>query len=168
MDERATRAAVLAEAGQAAVLHLATHGCLHPSDSLFSYLELADARINTADMMDLDLSCALVTLSACETGRGHIGGGDDLAGFSRSFLQAGASALILSLWRVEDQSTAQLMDTLYANLAAGRTKDEALRRAQLALLAPAGGPAALRTAHPYFWAPFVLVGDHRPLRMGEQ
>ena len=168
LDEQATRAAVLAQAGQATVLHLATHGWLHPTDALFSYLQMSDARLSTADIMDLDLSCALVTLSACETGRGHLGGGDDLVGFSRAFLQAGADALILSLWQVEDRSTACLMDVLYASLAAGQAKDEALRVAQLALLTGATEPMALPTTHPYFWAPFVLVGDHRPLTIGER
>jgi len=168
LDEQATRAAVLAQASQATVLHLATHGWLHPTDALFSYLQMSDARLSTADIMDLDLSCALVTLSACETGRGHLGGGDDLVGFSRAFLQAGADALILSLWQVEDRSTACLMDVLYASLAAGQAKDEALRVAQLALLTGATEPMALPTTHPYFWAPFVLVGDHRPLTIGER
>jgi len=168
LDEQATRAAVLAQASQATVLHLATHGWLHPTDALFSYLQMSDARLSTADVMDLDLSCALVTLSACETGRGHLGGGDDLVGFSRAFLQAGADALILSLWQVEDRSTACLMDVLYASLAAGQAKDEALRVAQLALLTGATEPMALPTTHPYFWAPFVLVGDHRPLTIGER
>jgi CHAT domain-containing protein len=158
-DGEATRSAIVAAAGRAAVVHLATHGGLHATDPLFSYLQLADGRLSTADIYDLDLSCALVTLSACETGRGHLGGGDDLAGLGGAFLHAGADALVLSLWPVEDERTALLMDAFYGALVSGEAKDRALRRAQLALLDGAGGPAG----HPYFWAPFILIGDHRPL-----
>jgi tetratricopeptide (TPR) repeat protein len=166
LDDQATRAALLAHIEQAPVIHLATHGALHPRDALFSFVELADGRINTADIMQLHLTCRLATLSACETGRGHLGGGDDLAGLRWAFLAAGADAVILSLWRVEDRSTARLMDTLYAHLIAQRPapKDVALQRAQRAVLAPPGDAATPPTSHPYFWAAFHLVADHRSLR----
>jgi hypothetical protein len=163
-DEQATRAAVLARIAQAPWIHLATHGARHPTDALFSFVELADGRLSTADVLRLRLSCRLVTLSACETGQGHLGGGDDLQGLRWAFLYAGADALILSLWRVEDRSTARLMDTLYAGLAAPRRlpKDVALQRAQRAVLSYPGDATTPPTGHPYFWAAFHLVGDHLP------
>lgn len=165
LDDQATRAALLARIEQAPVIHLATHGALHPTDALFSFVELADGRLSTADIMRLRLTCLLVTLSACETGQGHLGGGDDLAGLRWAFLYAGADALILSLWRVEDRSTARLMDTLYAGLVSRRPgpKDVALQRAQRAVLTYAGDATTPPTSHPYFWAAFQLVGDHRPI-----
>ena len=82
------------------------------------------------------------------------------------FLYAGAASVVLSLWTVEDRSTAQLMETFYHKLAEGWTKGAALRYAQRQLLETGsdGGGAAVRTyAHPYFWAPFCLVGDAGPL-----
>jgi len=101
----------------------------------------------------------LVTLSACDTGRGLVSRGDEIWGFTRSFLGAGAPALVVSLWPVEDQATEQLMGRFYTSLRGGGASRgvtrEALRAAQLELLREA------RTAHPFFWAPFVLVGDWR-------
>jgi hypothetical protein len=169
LDEEATRAAVLARVEQAPWIHLATHGALHPSDPLFSFVELADGRLTTADILRLRLTCRLVTLSACETGQGHLGGGDDLAGLRWALLYAGADAVILSLWRVEDRSTARLMDALYARLVARRPgqrawhKDVALQHAQRAVLSHGGDATMPPTSHPYFWAAFHLVGDHRPI-----
>jgi CHAT domain-containing protein len=88
-----------------------------------------------------------------------LGGGDELLGLMRAFLYAGTASLVLSQWAVEDRSTAQLMRAFYGGLAAGKTKGAALRAAQLALLAEAPG----RPRHPYYWAPFFLVGDGGPL-----
>jgi tetratricopeptide (TPR) repeat protein len=165
VDEQATRAAVLARIEQAPLIHLATHGARHASDALFSFVELADGRLSTADILGLRLTCRLVTLSACETGQGHLGGGDDLAGLRWTLLYAGASALILSLWQVEDRATAALMDTLYAGLVSRRplAKDVALQRAQRAVLNFAGDASTPATSHPYFWAAFNLIGDPRPI-----
>ena len=81
-----------------------------------------------------------------------VAGGDELVGLSRGFLYAGASTLVQSLWRVEDGSTAALMEHFYRGIRSGQPKGAALRAAQCALLATHG-------AHPYFWAPFQLVGD---------
>jgi CHAT domain-containing protein len=90
-----------------------------------------------------------------------VGGGDELLGMLRAFLYAGAASVLLSLWTVEDRSTAQLMETFYGKLADGCTKGAALRQAQLQFIAAEGdegGAMADRYAHPYFWAPFSLVG----------
>jgi CHAT domain-containing protein len=108
------------------------------------------------DVFNLDLRGALVTLSACETGRGVVAAGDELIGLSRGFLYAGVATLVQSLWRVEDASTAHLMERFYQALCAGRPKGAALRAAQLALL-------ARYPDHPYCWAPFQLIGHWGPL-----
>jgi CHAT domain-containing protein len=79
-----------------------------------------------------------------------------LVGFSRAFLYAGAASLVMSLWRVEDQATAQLMDRFYQGLLDGQRKPAALRQAQLALMQ---GNESHRYRHPFFWAPFFLVGE---------
>jgi CHAT domain-containing protein len=91
-----------------------------------------------------------VTLSACETGLGRAAGGD-LVGLCRGFLAAGARTLVVSLWRVDDAATAELMAAFYRQLTAGQSPAAALRAAQLAGLA--------RYGHPYYWAPWVVVGN---------
>jgi CHAT domain-containing protein len=147
-----------AAAGAYTVLHLAAHGVFRPDDPLFSALQLGDGPLSTLDVFDLELRCSLVTLSACETALGVTGAGDELMGLSRAFLYAGAPSLVLSLWKVEDRSTAALMDVFYRALRDGAGKAAALRRAQLALLHDGAGHSA-----PYFWAPFELIGHAGPL-----
>jgi CHAT domain-containing protein len=83
-----------------------------------------------------------------------------LVGLSRAFLYAGAASLLMSLWRVEDQATARLMDCFYRTLLAGRRKPAALCQAQLALLR---GEEGDHYRHPYFWAPFFLIGGRGQL-----
>lgn len=143
-----------AEIGGRRVVHLATHGSFRLDSPLFSGLVLADGWLTTLESFNLRLTASLVTLSACETGRSRVGAGDELQGLMRAMLHAGAASLLLSLWTVEDQAAADLMGQLYGRLSAGAGKAEALRQAQLALIA-AGGPRA----HPYYWAPFFLVGE---------
>ncbi len=153
VEHEATRDALAAAASRHAVLHLAAHGEARLDNPTFAHLKLADGQLGTVDVFNLDLDGALVVLSACETGRSVVTGGDELIGLSRGFLHAGAATLVQSLWRVEDGSTARLMADFYRALRAGRSKGAALREAQLALLA-AG------EAHPYYWAPFQLIGDN--------
>jgi CHAT domain-containing protein len=82
----------------------------------------------------------------------------------RALLYAGAASLVLTLWTVEDRSTAGLMQRFYQGLAQGQRKASALRQAQRAFIRPVDDdPAAAAYAHPYFWAPFFLVGDAGPL-----
>ena len=152
VEEAASRQALTAAASRHPIVHLATHGEARLDDPNFAHLLLADGPLGMVDVFNLDLRGALVVLSACESGRVVVHGGDELVGLSRSFLYAGASTLIQSLWRVEDGSTAQLMGYFYRALRDGATKGAALRAAQLALLRGT-------TPYPYYWASFQLVGD---------
>jgi CHAT domain-containing protein len=156
VEAEATRSKIAEAAGRHRLVHLAAHGDARLDNPTFAHLKLADGQLNPVDVFGLDLNGAVVTLSACETGRGVIVGGDELIGLSRSFLYAGAATLAQSMWRVEDGSTAQLMSRYYRALRDGRTKGEALRDAQLAMLN--GG-----ASHPYFWGAFQLIGDSGPL-----
>jgi CHAT domain-containing protein/tetratricopeptide (TPR) repeat protein len=147
-------------------IHLASHGNFRADNPLFSSLALDDGWLTTLDIFNLRLNASLVTLSGCQTGRSVIGAGDELLGLMRAFLYAGAASLVLSLWPVEDESTARLMRAFYERLAAGQTKAVALRGAQLQFLQAERAPdrdAADFYRHPYFWAAFVLVGDSGPL-----
>jgi CHAT domain-containing protein len=154
-EEQANRA-VLGES-PVQILHIAAHGHHRLDQPDLSFLQLADGQLYADDVMQQDLSYELVTLSACETGRARIATSDDLIGIGRSFLYAGAGALVLSLWQVEDKSTLQLMERIYAALCAGASKPAAMRRAQLSLLAENQG------LHPAFWGSFQVVGNANPL-----
>ncbi len=151
LDERATLSALRELAPRAEVLHLACHGQFRPDSPLFSSLRLGDGWLTVADAAALDLqSSELVTLSACETGVSAVAPGDELMGLARGFLSAGTPALVVSLWTVDDDATAELMGTFYRRLSEGQGPAAALRQAQRTVLA--------EHPHPFFWAPFGLVG----------
>jgi CHAT domain-containing protein len=154
LDADATTEAVRTLAEGCRILHFATHGDFRSDNPLFSGLALADGWLTTLDIFNLRLRASLVTLSACQTGRHVIGGGDELLGLMRAFLYAGASSLVTTLWSVEDHSTASFMELFYTQLMQGASKGAALRQAQLTYLS-----TDQRHAHPFFWAPFFLVGD---------
>jgi CHAT domain-containing protein len=169
LEAEATPARLEALAGDCRVLHLATHGDFRPDNPLFSGLALEQGWLTTLDIFRLRLQASLVTLSACQTGRSVVGGGDELLGLMRAFLYAGAKSLALTLWAVEDRSAAALMTAFYEKLSQGWEKGAALRHAQLAFARgdwERGGGVhgdGDTYAHPYFWAPFYLVGDAGPL-----
>jgi tetratricopeptide (TPR) repeat protein len=151
VEDEATEARLREYGPACGLLHLATHGAFRADNPLFSWLRLADTRLTVQDIYGLRLPCArLVTLSACETGLGDLRGGDVL-GLSRGFLAAGARSLLLSLWAVDDVSTAQLMTTFYQRLAAGQPKASALEKAQQEICET--------HPHPFYWAGFALIGE---------
>ena len=161
LEEAATQARLREAAPGCRLIHLATHGAFRADNPLFSGLALADGWLSTLDIFDLRLSASLVTLSACQTGRNVVGGGDELLGLMRAFLYAGAASVLLSQWAVQDHAAAQLMTGFYAKLTQGWTKGAALQHAQRTLIGRQDerGHLAGAYAHPYFWAPFFLVGD---------
>ena len=149
-DGQATTEALRSASYGYEVLHLACHGLFRADNPMFSSLKLHDGWLTAADVMQLDLSGALVTLSACESGRNEVFAGDELIGLARAFLGVGASTLVVSLWLVQDEATASLMEKYYERLRDDAGPAEALRAAQLAIKD--------ERPHPYYWAPFVLVG----------
>ncbi|MBV9959756.1 MAG: CHAT domain-containing protein, partial [Acidobacteria bacterium] len=151
LEERGTLSAVKENAAHADVLHLACHGQFRPDNPLFSSLRLADGWLTVRDAYELDLRrCELVTLSACETGMSAVAPGNELIGLARGFFSAGAPSLLMSLWTVDDEATANLMTDCYSRLCAGASVATALREAQLELMK--------EQPHPFFWSPFVLFG----------
>jgi CHAT domain-containing protein len=148
-------------AAESGVLHLATHAVFRRDNPLFSALQLAgEGWLRLMDLYSLRLNGALVTLSGCETGRHRLLGGD-LLGLSRGFFYAGASALVVSLWPVDDMSTAILMERFYTHLVAGMAAASALRQAQVELYrleVERDGQWLRPYAHPFYWAPFCLLG----------
>ncbi len=161
LDGGATLDRLRDRVGGSALLHLATHALFRRDNPLFSALRLGGGEwLRVMDLYTLPLNGSLVTLSGCETGRGRLLGGD-LLGLSRGFFCAGASALVASLWPVDDVSTALLMARFYRRLAAGETAAAALRRAQQTLrdlVEEREGRRERPYAHPFYWAPFCLLG----------
>ncbi|HEU4597043.1 MAG TPA: CHAT domain-containing protein [Pyrinomonadaceae bacterium] len=150
LDEDATLSGLRARAPAAEVLHLACHGEFRPDNPLFSSLRLADGWLTVRDAYALDFGGGLVTLSACETGVSAVAPGDELIGLVRGFFSTGAPTLLLSLWTVDDEATAELMRDFYAHLLAGERPAAALRAAQLSQMK--------KQPHPFFWSPFMLTG----------
>jgi tetratricopeptide (TPR) repeat protein len=150
-DGQATTDALRSASRGCRVLHLACHGLFRSHNPMFSSLRLHDSWLTAADVMQLDLAGALVTLSACESGRSEVFAGDELIGLTRAFLSVGASTLVVSLWLVQDEGTASLMEKYYERLREGVGPAQALRAAQLAIKD--------EHPHPYYWAPFVLIGQ---------
>ncbi len=154
--KEATESALREFASGFTYLHFATHGEFNAEAPLKSALLLAkddksDGLLTVGKLYSLRLDADLVTLSACETGLGKVASGDDVVGLTRGFLYAGASSIVASLWKVDDQATAALMNRFYQNLKDGKEKREALRQAQL--------DTRGQFAHPYFWAAFQLTGN---------
>ena len=151
------------------LLHLATHGLVRDDLPMSSGVLLAagdreDGLLQAYEVLGLELEAELVTLSACRTGRGSLKRGEGIVGLSRAFLHAGASSVLVSLWDVEDRSTAVLMESFYRRMVAGADRAEALRGARSELFRQQGKGALVFTerpiswAHPRFWAGFVLIG----------
>jgi CHAT domain-containing protein/tetratricopeptide (TPR) repeat protein len=135
---------------RARFVHIATHGSFRQDNPMFSSINLGNTRLSLFDLYHLNLPAELVTLSGCGTGLNVVVGGDELMGLSRGLLYAGARSVLLTLWDVHDQSTADFMKLFYAALAAGLDKARAVQGAMEAI--------RRERPHPFYWAPFVLVG----------
>jgi CHAT domain-containing protein len=149
------RASVIRERGdQYRILHFAAHGLFDSENPLDSTLLLAgnglqQGRLRAGDLYRLRLNSDLITLSACETALSAISRGDDVIGFTRGFLYAGARSIVSSLWKVDDRATRDLMVGFYERIPR-MEKDRALREAQLSV--------KKRYPHPFYWAAFQLTG----------
>ncbi len=152
------------------ILHLAMHSLLDNENPDFSELlfnprkdEKNDGYLSIAEIYNLRLNAQLVVLSACSSGYGKIREGEGPITISRAFSYAGCPSVVMSLWKIPDAVTTEIMTAFYEELSAGKTKDEALRQAQLRFLNNTDDPLY---HHPYFWAGFVVMGDTSPLPSG--
>lgn len=154
----ATRENFLAFGADGDILHLATHGEWNIENSLQNYLAMAgQQKVAQQEIFELALdNTSIVILSACNTAMGDVSGDVRfVASLAEAFWIAGSHSVLASLWAVNDESTALLMEHFYKAIKSGVPKAEALRQAQLALRADA------RFSHPYHWAGFVLFGQWR-------
>lgn len=161
VKQDATKGTFKLRANQSAVLHVAAHAEVDDVDPLFSRILLANdgqdrGLLEAREVYGLDMrSVSLVTLSACESGLGKVLKGDEIVGFTRSFLSAGASSMVASLWPVADESTEALMTRMYQSMTEGADLMDAMRNAQMDV------QKKHRFAHPFFWAPFNVIGNGR-------
>ena len=159
---RATEFSFKKLAADYGTLHLATHGSFNKFNPLLSGLVLEagsgeDGQLQVHEILDLDLNADLVTLSACDTALASgyfadVPAGDEFVGLTRAFLLAGADSILASLWEVNDRSTLELMSSFYSHLP-GDSKMQSLAQVQRHLSRSSG-----EYRHPYYWAPFVLIG----------
>jgi len=164
LDNAATASLLWQYGARSPIVHIAAHGLFRLDAPNFSHIKLADRQLSTIEVFNLDLPCcSLVTLSACETGRAVVGGVDEVIGLGRGFLYAGAASLLPTLWKVDDASSAELMEMFYQALLGEYSKTAALAGAQRAFLARARTSSRSYRVHPYFWAAFHLIGDAGPL-----
>ncbi|UCD75507.1 MAG: CHAT domain-containing protein [Phycisphaerales bacterium] len=153
--DRATRENLVREARGAPIIHLACHARFWPDSPLSSGLQLADGWMTVRDLYELNLDGPVVVLSGCDTGCSAVGAGDELTGLVRGFVAAGASALVMSLWTLNDDSAHKIMASAYRRWYIGTMEEKqslvaALRRAQC--------DAMKESPHPVLWGPFVYVG----------
>lgn len=164
-DFQANRATATSPAlAEFGIVHFATHGILNDKHPELSgvVLSLVDERgrpedgfLRLHDIYDLNLPADLVVLSACRTGVGRQIKGEGLMGLTRGFIYAGARRVVASLWKVDDEATAELMKRFYRHMIEGRKRPaDALRLAQIDVMR-----SSEQWSAPYYWAGFVLQGD---------
>jgi CHAT domain-containing protein len=137
------------------VVHLATHGIYDERAPMFSALLTAGAagkqtRLAVYEFPEMNIRARTVILSACETGKGKLSGGDEISGLTQSILLAGADTVVSSLWQVSDSSTVLLMQGFHRRLLAGESPAQALRESAL--------DVRKQYPEPFYWAPFVVTG----------
>ena len=159
LNKNATESAVRSdEVKESKYLHFATHGVVDEdkperSEICLATTETEEGNLYSGDIYALNLSADLVVLSACETGLGKISKGEGIIGLTRALIYAGSNNLVVSLWRVGDASTSLLMTDFYRSMLQGNNYVEALRLAKQGMIKSAD------YSSPYYWAPFVLIGE---------
>lgn len=148
------------EIGTYKYVHMATHGFVNDKEPELSGLVLSqnvdgeeDGILFMGEIYNLDWNAELVALSACETGLGKVVRGEGILGLTRAFMYAGAKNVLVSLWKVSDASTSELMIEFYNHLLQGESKSESLRKAKQKLISNE------KYSNPYYWAPFILIGN---------
>lgn len=159
LNEDANTTSFKAYAPQSDIIHLATHACIDQNNHQFNKIFFTDDYLSNNDLYNFFSESRLAVLSACYTGSGRIVKGEGVMSLSRGFIHAGCPSVLMSLWSVDDGSTAKIMESFYQNLKQGQTKNNSLRLAKEEYLKD----AKKAFQHPFYWAAFVQFGDARPL-----
>jgi CHAT domain-containing protein len=151
----ATEARFRREAESAGILHLATHGVLDASSPMYSRLVFSDNSLEAWELMRLKLNARLAVLSACETARGQAAQGEGIIGLNWAMFVAGVPSTVVSQWKVEAASSTNLLVSFYRHMKRQPSLAAALRAAALETKSDP------RYEHPFYWAPYILVGRDR-------
>ena len=162
INNKATLSNFKTQISRFSILHLATHGCFQKGECTLitggklkeNTLLFADKswHIQDAGLLGLQ-NVELITLSACQTALNTNSNGEEISGLAYLFERAGSKAVIASLWSAADEETKEIMVEFYQNLKQGMRKDEAFRQGKLSQIK--------NNVHPFYWSPFVLIGDGR-------
>lgn len=171
LNESATVGRFKEMASKYRILHIATHSIVDNDNPLRSRLvfspvteEQDGACLRYNDLFNLDLHADMAVLSACNTGYGQNSEGEGIIALSRGFMYCGVPSLVISLWNVEDESTALIMKNFYKYIKEGLSKDEALRRSKLDFLSSSNSIYS----SPHFWSGFINIGNNKPLEFPGQ
>jgi len=164
-DEKASKLNFIHEAQDYDILHLAMHTVINDSLPMYSKLLFSsdiknpDSALNTYEIYNMNIKSRLTVLSACNTGSGQLAKGEGVMSLARAFVYAGCPSIVMTLWSVEDESSANLMIDFYKYLLNGYSKDEALRKAKIKYIQSADP----LHAHPYYWLGYVSIGDQNSI-----
>jgi len=154
------------EIGKHNLIHFATHASANDEFPDYSYLifsndSIASNVLYAKDIYNYTTTADIITLSACETGIGKLQKGEGILSLARAFNYAGASSIVNTLWKINDQSSTEIISNFYKNLDRGLNKKEALREAKLNYLMTNADDPLLQ--HPYFWSGIVITGNTMPI-----
>ncbi|MBE9510188.1 MAG: CHAT domain-containing protein, partial [Bacteroidetes bacterium] len=149
------------------ILHLAMHTIIDDSNPMYSKLAFTElpndtienGLLNASEIYGLNLNARLAVLSSCNSGTGKLQKGEGVMSLARGFIYAGCPGIIMTLWEVEDRSGAEIIKTFYSYLKKGYSIDRSLQLAKLQFL----DNADMLRSHPYFWSPYIHIGDHSPV-----
>lgn len=169
INEEATETMFVSRAPKSRIIHLATHGMVNSRFPLESGLVFSerndqedDGFLSALEIYNLDLNADLTIMSACNTGYGKQQKGEGVMSLGRAFMAAGSRSVMMSLWAANDASTSLIIQQFYQYVTNGMSKQKALRQAKLDYL----NQADPLTAHPFFWANLVVVGDMSSIDQG--
>lgn len=167
----ATKKSFLKISDKHSIIHLATHCIVDDKNPMFSKICFSGqdnsengSFLYNFELFNLKLNSDLVVLSACHTGSGKLVKGEGILSIARGFACSDCSSIVMSLWQVNDESTAAIMGNFYKNLSEGKKIDESLRQAKLSYLEKADG----FHSSPFFWAPFIVAGNTEALIVNGQ
>lgn len=156
LSDNATEKNFKDNASQSSIIHLSTHSFLHKDQPLIIFSkdegEKEDGYLESGEILQLKLNSDLVVLSSCRSGLGAVDEAEGVIGMQKSFFEAGAKSVVVSLWDVNDKYTSLFMQSFYKYLSEGFDKSEALRKAKMYF-------KKNYSANPYYWSAFILAGD---------
>jgi CHAT domain-containing protein len=169
LDEESTQSSFKKNAQGHKIIHIGTHAeynNIHPEQSGLIFAKntasISDTNfLSLYDIYNCNMQSALTVLTACESGRPGYQDGEGMVSLAHAFNYAGAGSILTALWKIDEQSTAEIMTKFYENLVSGMDKAEALQQAKLHYLSKSNG----RLLSPQYWSGLILIGDISPVHI---